>query len=199
MSISFLRWFCTDLLYKVLPNQRVFKGRKGGDVWGLNGLYEFTLSHRFRTVYCSFIHSIRICFVKPEKKSLNLYGSYSVNKVIVISKGTELLRVPADRLVYVEADGNYSNVVTQDNKVAMVSFQLGQIEDLIGDQLGDAGGNFLRLGRGLIINQDFVYSIDVAKQRLILSDCIGCYHELSASREVLTKLKAYIDVMVKNG
>ena len=72
-------------------------------------------------------------------------------------------------------------------------------ELLIDHQLGDAGSNFLRLGRGLIINQDFVYSIDVAKQRLILSDCIGCYHELSASREVLTKLKAYIDVMVKNG
>ena len=122
-----------------------------------------------------------------------------MNQVIVISKGTELLRIPADRLVYISADGNYSNVVTQDSRTAMVSFQLGQIEDMIGNQLGDAGNNFIRLGRGLIINQDFVYSIDVAKQQLILSDCHGCYHELSASREVLTKLKAYIDVMVQNG
>lgn len=122
-----------------------------------------------------------------------------MDKFIVISKGTELLRIPSSRLVYVEADGNYSNVVTQDNKVAMVSFQLGQIEDLIGGQLGDAGSNFLRLGRGLIINQDFVYSIDVSKQQLVLSDCNGCYYELSASKDVLTKLKAYIDVMVKNG
>ena len=86
-----------------------------------------------------------------------------------------------------------------DNKKTLVSFQLGQMEDLIGNQLGDAGNNFLRLGRGLIINQDFVYSIDVTRQRLVLSDCNGCYHELSASREVLTKLKAYIDVMVRNG
>lgn len=122
-----------------------------------------------------------------------------MNKVIVISRGTELLRVPANRLVYVSADGNYSNVVTQDNRKQIVSFQLGQIEDLIGDQLGDAGNSFIRLGRGLIINQDFVYSIDIAKQQLVLSDCNSCYHELSASREVLTKLKAYIDAMVKNG
>ena len=121
-----------------------------------------------------------------------------MNQVIVISRGTELLRVPASRLVYVSADGNYSNVVTQDNRKQIVSFQLGQIEDLIGDQLGDAGNNFIRLGRGLIINQDFVYSIDIAKQQLILSDCHSCYHELSASKEVLTKLKAYIDAMVKN-
>ena len=69
----------------------------------------------------------------------------------------------------------------------------GQIEDMIGDQLGDDGSNFLRLGRSLIINTDYIYVIDIAKQQLILSDCSGCYHELSASREVLIKLKAYIE------
>ena len=81
----------------------------------------------------------------------------------------------------------------------MVSYQLGQIEDMIGNQLGEAGNNFIRLGRGLIINSDFIYSIDVAKQRLILSDCLNCYHELSASREVLIKLKAYLDALIQNG
>ena len=124
---------------------------------------------------------------------------FKLNKVIVISKGTELLRIPAHRLVFISADGNYSEVVTRDNRKRVVSFQLGQIEDMIGDQLGDEGSNFIRLGRGLIINLDFVYWVDVAKQVLILSDCSGCYHELSASREVLIKLKAYIDAIVKNG
>lgn len=122
-----------------------------------------------------------------------------MSPVIVISKGTELLRIPSDRLVYISADGNYSYVVTQDNRSKMVSFQLGQLEDLIGDQLGDSGNNFIRLGRGLIINSNFVYSIDIAKQQLILSDCLDCYHELSASREVLIKLKAYLDALLKNG
>lgn len=122
-----------------------------------------------------------------------------MNRVIVISKGTELIRIPASRLVYIAADGNYSEVVTQDNRKRIVSFQLGQIEDLIGDQLGDDGSNFLRLGRGLIINQDFVCLVDVAKQTLILSDCANCYHELTASREVLIKLKAYIDATINHG
>ena len=112
---------------------------------------------------------------------------------IVISKGTELLRIPAERLVYISAEGNYSHLVTQDNRKTMVSFQLGQLEDLIGDQLGDSGGNLVRLGRGLIINTDFVFSIDITLQRLVLSDCAGCYHELTASREVLVKLKAYVE------
>lgn len=118
-------------------------------------------------------------------------------KHIVISKGTELLRVPASRLMYISSDGNYSHVVTQDGKERLVSLQLGQIEDIIGDQLGDTGGNFLRLGRGLIINTDYIYLIDVARQQLILSDCAGSWHELSASREVLVKLKAYVESLMK--
>ena len=115
---------------------------------------------------------------------------------IVISKGTELLRAPSDRLMYISADGNYSHVVTVDGKERLVSLQLGQIEDLIGDQLGDNGGNFLRLGRGLIINIEYIYLIDIAKQELVLSDCAGSYYELTASREVLIKLKAYVEAII---
>ena len=120
-----------------------------------------------------------------------------MSRFITISKGTEFLRIPADHLVFISADGNYSNGVTRDGKSALVSFQLGQVEDLIGDQLGDSGGQFIRLGRGLIINIHFVYRIDIATQQLVLSDCNGCYHELSASREVLIKLKAYMETLMK--
>lgn len=116
---------------------------------------------------------------------------------IIISKGTEFLRIPQDKLVYISSDGNYSNVVTADNRQRLVAFQLGQIEDLIGEQLGDQGSNFLRIGRKLIINTDYLYSIDITLQQLILSDCAGCYHELTASREVLIKLKAYIESLMK--
>lgn len=116
---------------------------------------------------------------------------------IIISKGTEFLRIPQDKLVYISSDGNYSNVVTLDNRQRLVVFQLGQIEDLIGEQLGEKGSNFLRIGRKLIINTDYLYYIDITQQQLILSDCAGCYHELTASREVLIKLKAYIESLIK--
>ena len=118
-------------------------------------------------------------------------------KRIVISKGTELLIVPSASLMYVSSDGNYSNVVTQDGRSRLVCLQLGQIEDLIGDQLGDSVSNFLRIGRSLIINTDYIYLIDIAKQQLILSDCKGSCHELTASKEVLTKLKAYMESIIK--
>ena len=114
-------------------------------------------------------------------------------KRIIILKGTELVRVPADCLMYVSSDGNYSNLVTSDGRSRIVTFQLGQIEDVINDQLGDDGMIFLRLGRSLIINTEYIYLVDVAKQLLILSDFHGSFHELSASKEVLAKLKAYIE------
>ena len=112
---------------------------------------------------------------------------------IIISKGTEFLRVPQDKLVYISSEGNYSNVVTVDNRQRLVTFQLGHLEGMIGEQLGEKGSHFLRIGRSLIINIDYIYLIDVSKQQLVLSDCAGCYHELSASREVLIKLKAYME------
>ena len=127
------------------------------------------------------------------------FNNSPMSRFITISKGTEFLRIPADHLVFISADGNYSNVVTRDGKSALVSFQLGQVEDLIADQLGDGGGQFIRLGRGLIINIHFVYRIDIATQQFVLSDCNGCYHELSASREVLIKLKAYMETLMKLG
>lgn len=120
-----------------------------------------------------------------------------MSKFIIISKGTELLRIPAERLMYITSDGNYSNVVTEDGKSMLVSFQLGQIEDLIAQQIGDDMTTFLRLGRGLIINTNYVYFIDVSKQQLVLSNCCGSYHTLSASREVLNKLKAFMEAEIK--
>ena len=148
---------------------------------------------------CLFVHYIFISYLRAACTHFlgnNLYfcaNSTSRMSAIVISKGTELLRIPQEKLVYISSEGNYSNVVTLDNRRRLVSFQLGQLEDLIGNQLGDDGSQFLRLGRGLIINTEYIYVIDIAKQQLILSDCATCYHELSASREVLIKLKAYIE------
>lgn len=100
-------------------------------------------------------------------------------------------------LMYVSADGNYSLFVTRDSHKTLMSLQLGQIEALISEQLGSSGSVFIRAGRGLIINTDYINYIDVSKQILVLSDCEGSRHELSASREVLVKLKEYVERTVK--
>lgn len=116
---------------------------------------------------------------------------------LVISKGTELLRVPLVSLMYVSAEGNYSVVVTKDSYKTLMGLQLGQIEALIAEQLGSSGSVFIRAGRGLIINTEYINYIDVSKQILVLSDCEGSRHELSASREVLIKLKEFVEKSIR--
>lgn len=162
------------------------------------GLYERLLRSFFHTLFVYFVHLQEEEVESSEENGIFVDQLVRVPKRLVISRGTEMLCVPVERLVYISAEGNYSHVYTQDKKEQMVSFQLGQIEDLIGDQLGDGGTNFVRLGRGLIVNTEFVYLIDITKQRLVMSDCESCFYDLTASREVLIKLKAYIDATLNS-
>ena len=115
---------------------------------------------------------------------------------LVISKGTELHRFPLDTLVFITSDGNYSEAITLDGHKALISMQLGQIELLMEQQLGSVKSNFIRLGRGLIINKEYIYHIDISKKLLIMSDCKGLCRELSVSREALLKLKEYVESTV---
>ena len=77
-----------------------------------------------------------------------------------------MLRIPADSLMFVSSDGNYSNITTEDGRTKLVTIQLGQIEDILQEQLSDAESNFLRLGRSLIINTNYIYFIDISKQEV---------------------------------
>jgi|GEM_PF-155125 len=139
------------------------------------------------------------------KASLSIYGKisrylhpecYFCNAMIthlVISKGTELHRFPLEALVYITAEGNYSEAFTLDGRKALISMQLGQIHLLMEQQLGNVRSNFIRLGRGLIINKEYIYHIDISKKLLIMSDCRNHFYQLSASREALLKLKEYME------
>lgn len=114
---------------------------------------------------------------------------------IIISKGTELVRVPLDCLMYVEADGNYSKIVTKDGRERLVLLQLGQVEDLIADQIDEFEGEIVRLGRKFIVNLNYIHVIDIAKQVLVVSDCAGSYYKLEPSKDALVKLKSYIETL----
>ena len=112
---------------------------------------------------------------------------------LVISKGTELHRFPLDALICVSADGNYSLFVTQDGRETVICLQLGQVEEMMHDQLGASGDRYIRIGRGVIINIDYLHHIDISKQKLVMSDCKALRKEFSASRDALIKLKDYVE------
>ncbi|MCR5013787.1 MAG: LytTR family transcriptional regulator [Bacteroidales bacterium] len=121
-----------------------------------------------------------------------------LKKYLIISTNNDLVRIAPERIVFISSDGNYSNIVLTDNETRMLTFQLGQIEVMIREQLGTLeSGLFIRIGRGLIINRNYIYYINVQSQKLILSDNNRFTHTASASKEALKQLKELIEKEAK--
>ena len=116
-----------------------------------------------------------------------------MKKQLIIPTSIDLVRIAPDRIVYIASDGNYSTLMQTDGEVRMLTFQLGQIEKMIADQLGVEGNNFIRIGKSLIINRSYIYYINVPKQKLVLSDVATFSHTVAASKEALKLLKELIE------
>ena len=108
---------------------------------------------------------------------------------LIISTTTELVRISPTKIVYISSDGNYSTLMQVDGELRILSHQLGQIEKMIETQLRNDSNNFIRIGKSLIINRAYIYYINVAKQKLILSDAATFNYSVPASREALKQLK----------
>lgn len=120
-----------------------------------------------------------------------------MKKHIVISTSVDLVRIAPERVVYVASDGNYSTIVQSDGETRVLTFQLGQIEKIMSEQLGSEGNTFIRIGKSLIINRSYIYYINVQKQKLILSDNATFSHSVSASKEALKQLKELLEKEIK--
>ena len=83
-----------------------------------------------------------------------------------ISTSTELVRVATDEIVYVRADGNYSDLVLTNGKSRKMTFQLHFFDEVF-QQLHK--NMFVRVGRSLIVNKRYIYVINLTEQQLILS------------------------------
>lgn len=116
---------------------------------------------------------------------------------LVISTSIDLLRVASDEIVFISSDGNYSSFVFTYGESRVVTIQLGQLEKIIFDQLRTEGQNFVRIGKSLIINKEYIHYINISKQQLVLSDGKMTMHTLSASKEALKQLKELIEKEVK--
>ena len=116
-----------------------------------------------------------------------------LNTHLVISTSNDLLRVAANQILYISSDGNYCNLFQTGGEIRLVTYQLGQIERMIAQQLPELSKHFVRIGKSLIINLNYVYYIHVAKQQLILVDGQQNRYTLTASKEALRALKELIE------
>ena len=117
-----------------------------------------------------------------------------MKKQIIISSTNELVRVLPERIVYISSDGNYSTMVLHDKTEHLFTFNLSHFQKLIEKQLKDEASQFIRIGKSLIINRDYIYRINLTKQQLVMSDmALNQAFMLSASKEALKQLKQLLE------
>lgn len=122
-----------------------------------------------------------------------------MDRWFTFSTTAELLRVPAGAIVYIQADGNYSSIITADGAQPVLTLQIGQIERRIAAMAEVGERRFIRIGKSLIVSSDFISCIHVARQKLVLSDCHTFSYTLSASREALKTLKEMLEKTAAQG
>lgn len=120
-----------------------------------------------------------------------------MTNILILINDKEVFQFRSDRIVCVASDGNYSVFRMADGDNCLVTCQLCQIEKMISDQIGPDGITFIRTGRSLIVNMDYIYYLNPSKKKLVLCDSQNVKMEQTASVEALRMLKDYLEQELK--
>ena len=116
-----------------------------------------------------------------------------MGKTLIFNSRDELLRVQLNRIVYIEADGNYSNLTLSNRDKHLMGINLLAFQKLLEVQLGPSAEQFIRIGKSLIINREYIYCVNLLKQKLVLAGSDFEYSfTISASKESLKNLKSLL-------
>lgn len=114
---------------------------------------------------------------------------------IVFNTRDELVSVNADEIAVVQANGNYSRIVSIKKRETMVTMGITQVEEAM-RAVKSRNSRFIRLGRSLVVNHSFLYKIEVLKQVITLSDGVNEV-KIKVPRETLKSYKNAISKSIK--
>lgn len=112
-----------------------------------------------------------------------------MTKFLYLNARDEFYRVDISKIVYFEADGNYTNFVLSNKLKGVVLMNLSQMQTVLSESLKEEASIFARIGKRFIVNLNYVYHIEVLRQKLMLSDGEMFAYQLPVSKEALKKLK----------
>ena len=112
-----------------------------------------------------------------------------MRKLIFFNSRDNLLRLDISRIAYFEADGNYTTIVSKNKLKVQIGLSLTRTETALSEQLHEQASLFMRVGKRFIINRDYVFNIDCAHQRIVLSDMESFAFSLPISKDALKKMK----------
>ncbi len=114
---------------------------------------------------------------------------------LYINTRDELLRISCSKIVYMEGDGNYTDIVLINKVRASVCMNLSDMQRHISESLRERATMFARIGKRFIVNLNFVYQINVLRQVLTVTDGVNFAFQLGISKEALRQLK---NIMVEH-
>ena len=111
------------------------------------------------------------------------------NYYLYLNSRDELLRIDINKIVFFEADGNYTNIILVNQLKGVVCMNLARMQQVLSERLREQATIFARIGKKHIVNLSYVYQINVLRQRLVLSDGEHFTFSLEVSKEALKDLK----------
>lgn len=102
----------------------------------------------------------------------------------------DMLFIDLDKMAFAQANGNYTELTYISGQKQMITIGLSKVEDFIkASYTKGTSSPFVRMGRSLIINQTYLYGINVLRQKLVLSDFNGHVYSISVPKQLLKEYK----------
>lgn len=105
----------------------------------------------------------------------------------------ELTALDSENIAVIQANGNYSKIVTIYRKEIMLTSGITKVEEVL-KSVNDARSRFVRIGRSLVVNHSYLQKIDLIKQQMVLS-YQGNEIKINVSKKTL---KVYKDAIAKS-
>lgn len=105
----------------------------------------------------------------------------------------ELTAIDSENIAVIQANGNYSKIVTIYRKEIMLTSGITKVEEVL-KSVNDTKSRFVRVGRSLVVNHSYLQKIDLIKQQMVLS-CQGNEIKINVSKKTL---KVYKDAIAKS-
>ena len=116
-----------------------------------------------------------------------------MDRYLVFKTRDELVRIKIERILYFEAERNYTRLFLTNGIQFVFAVNLGKIEEILENQIQDYASTLLRVGKSYIINKNHVLQISLPKTKILFAAAEGKAKELILPREPLKILKETLE------
>jgi DNA-binding LytR/AlgR family response regulator len=116
-----------------------------------------------------------------------------MDRFLVFKTRDELVRIKIERILYFEAERNYTRLVLTNGIQFVFAVNLGKIEEILENQIQDYTSDLLRVGKSYIVNKNHVLQISLPKTKILFASADGKAKELNIPKDPLKILKETLE------